>query len=88
MAEYDNTNRGVLFKNKDKQAETHADWNGNINVDGAEFYLNAWVKESSKDGSKFLSLSLKPKTATAKKSAPPARKMAPVAAGLDDEVPF
>lgn len=89
MAEYDNTNRGVLFKNKDKQADTHADWNGNINVDGAEFYLNAWVKESSKDGSKFLSLSVKPKVAAAaKKMAPPARKAAPVAVDLDDEVPF
>lgn len=88
MAEYDNTNRGTLFKNKDKQAETHADWNGRINVDGSEYYLNAWVKESKKDGSKFLSLSVKPAVAAAAAKKAPARKPAPAMADLDDEVPF
>lgn len=59
--EYDNTNRGSLFKNERKEQDTHADYNGTINVDGADYYINAWIKESKKDGKKFLSLSVKPK---------------------------
>ncbi len=61
MAEYDNTNRGALFKNDKKEKDSDADYRGNINIDGKEFWLNAWIKESKKDGKKFMSLSVKPK---------------------------
>lgn len=61
MPEYDNTNRGALFKNERKEKETHSDYNGTLNVDGDEFYLNAWLKES-KNGKKFFSLSIKRKS--------------------------
>lgn len=84
--EYDNTNTGVLFKNDRKAASTHADWNGNININGEEFYLNAWIKEKKADGSKFFSLSVKPKDASASKPKAAARK--PMPAELDDEIPF
>lgn len=55
--EYDNTNRGVLFKNDRKEKETHSDYNGTININGKEHYLNAWLKES-KNGRRFMSLSI------------------------------
>jgi hypothetical protein len=58
--DYDNTNRGVLFRNEDKQDPKHADYNGNVNVNGEEFWLNGWLK-TSKKGAKYLSLSVKPK---------------------------
>lgn len=57
--EYDNTNRGTLFKNDRKEQDSHADYNGSINVGGQEFWLNAWIKEGNKG--KFMSLSVKPK---------------------------
>lgn len=60
--EYDNTNRGVLFKNEDKQSDRHADYRGNLNVNGQEFWLDAWIK-TSKAGKKFMSVSVKPKMA-------------------------
>lgn len=60
--EYDNTNRGALFKNEDKQSDRHADYRGQINVDGKEFWLDAWLKKS-KAGKTFMSLSVKPKMA-------------------------
>lgn len=86
MAEYDNTNSGALFKNDRKAADTHADWNGSINVGGQEYWLNAWVKEKKTDGSKFFSLSVKPKDAG---RTPPAPARAPARQAMhDDEIPF
>jgi uncharacterized protein (DUF736 family) len=73
--DYDNTNRGVLFKNEKKESDRHADYRGNINVDGKEFWLDAWIK-TSKAGKKFMSLSIKPKMASEHAGAtgnPPAR---------------
>jgi hypothetical protein len=73
--EYDNTNRGALFKNDKKESERHADYRGSINVNGQEFWLDAWLK-TSKAGKKFMSLSVKPKMAREHQGAsdnPPAR---------------
>ena len=79
---YDNTNRGALFKNTDKTEEKHADYRGEVNVNGDEFWLNAWLK-TSKKGTKFLSLSLKPKQA-----AVAAKPKSAFAADMDDQIPF
>jgi hypothetical protein len=87
MADYDNTNRGALFKNKRKEQPTHADWTGRINVDGQDYYLNSWTKE--KDGDKYLSISVKPVVAKEAAPARPVARATPrVHAELDDEVPF
>lgn len=51
---------GSLFKNEDKQEETHADYNGSIVVHGEHFWLNAWIK-TAKNGQKYMGLSIKPK---------------------------
>ena len=60
--EYDNTNRGSLFKNDRKDDAKFPDYKGSLNVDGVEFWLSAWLKVS-KDGQKFMSLSNKNKKA-------------------------
>jgi uncharacterized protein (DUF736 family) len=61
MAEYDNTNRGVLFAEAQKESDNHPDYTGKLNVGGKEFYLAGW-KKKSKAGKPFLSLSIKPAT--------------------------
>lgn len=92
--QYDNTNRGVLFKNDDKQSPKHADYRGSINVGGQEFWLDAWIQEirnGQKAGQKFMSLSIKPKMAQEHAGAtrnPPPRNDAPPQHELDDDIPF
>jgi hypothetical protein len=56
MTQYDNTNRGVLFKNHDKKTDKHPDYSGSINVEGVEMKLAAWIKEGKKG--KFMSLAV------------------------------
>ena len=60
--EYDNNNRGSLFKNDRKDDAKFPDYKGSINVDGTDYWLSAWIK-ISKDGNKFMSLSVKNKNA-------------------------
>jgi uncharacterized protein (DUF736 family) len=61
MTEFDNTDRGVLYRNENKTSENHPDYSGSVNVAGADFWLSGWLKESKKDGKKFFSLSVRPK---------------------------
>lgn len=60
MPDYDNRERGVLFKNADKNSDSSPDYRGSINVNGVDYWLSAWVKTSQK-GTKFMSLSVKAK---------------------------
>ena len=55
--EYDNTNSGVLFRNKKRMKETQPNYTGSINIEGAEYWLSAWLKET-KDGERFMSLAV------------------------------
>jgi uncharacterized protein (DUF736 family) len=82
--EYDNSNRGVLFPNAEKEQDNHADYQGNINVGGQEFWLNGW-KKKSKAGKSYLSLSVKPKQAR-QGSNPTSKQNAD--AGFGDDEPF
>ena len=82
--DYDNTNRGVLFKNDRKEKDSHPDYKGSINVGGEEFWLSAWIKEGNKG--KFMSISVSPK----EESKPLPAKAAPryQQANNDSDVPF
>jgi len=56
MAYEQKNNSGSLFKNDKKQTEKQPDYNGTIKVDGKEYKLAAWIKES-KSGMKYFSIS-------------------------------
>ena len=57
---FDDTNRGTLFTNGNKQKETHPDYTGKINVEGIVYYLSGW-KKTSKAGNDYWSLSIQKK---------------------------
>ena len=73
MADFDNTNRGSLFKNDKKTEDRHPDMSGTINIDGTEFWISGW-KKTSKAGTGFISLSVRPKQDQASKPSVPAKK--------------
>ncbi len=61
MSDYDETNRGTLFKNDmEGRSENFPPYGGSINIDGKDYWLSAWVKDG-KSGNKFFSLAVKPK---------------------------
>jgi hypothetical protein len=61
MTQYDNTNRGTISKNTRKEQDSHPDIAGSINVAGVDYWINGWQKTNGQDGSKFYSLTVKPK---------------------------
>lgn len=93
---YDNTNRGSLGKNKRKEQDKHPDYSGQINVDGRDYWLSAWLKTNNSTGEKFFSLAVKPKEVKAGvqrsevyDDAPPQGRRASMKDALDDsEIPF
>lgn len=80
MSDYDDTNRGALFKNDKKESDNHPDYKGSINVAGTEYWLSSWLKKS-KAGATYMSLSVKQKDdAPAKPAKKPAQP--------DEDLPF
>ena len=78
---YDNTNSGALFKNDRKETDKHPDYKGSINVDGVEYWISAWLNESSA-GKKYMGLKVNLKEA----NNAPAPEVS--LAGPDDPLPF
>lgn len=83
--QYDDTNRGALFRNDKKETANHPDYMGSVNVEGTDFRVSSWIKES-KNGTKYMSLSVTRKDSQAPASNAP--KPAPQAADLDSDIPF
>lgn len=83
MSQYDDTDRGALFKNDRKESDNHPDYKGQLNVGGVEFWLSAWLK-TSQSGTKFMSLSVKAKEEAPTRQQKPAKGRHQ----MDDDVPF
>lgn len=85
MAEYDNTNRGAIWKNDNKTEDKHPDFKGSLNVDGVEYWVSAWRrKEGAKESSPALSFKIQPKEKPVATPAP-----APNAFdNFEDDIPF
>ena len=47
MTEYDDTNRGSVWRNEDKTADnpTWADFKGSLNVNGVEYWVSMWKRK-------------------------------------------
>lgn len=74
-------NSGTLFRNDKKRNEKSPEYTGAARIDGVDYWINGWVKES-KNGTKFFSFAFKAKDA-------PKQQSKPASTSLDDDsVPF
>lgn len=73
---------GALFKNDEKEEETHADFNGSAKIGGVEYWINAWTKVYEKEGTKrkYFSLSFRPKN--------PKAAATKAVQDMDEDIPF
>jgi hypothetical protein len=89
--QYDNTDKGALFKNDRKESENHPDYKGSLNVGGTDFWISSWVKKD-RNGNSYMSLSVKPKDGRPEREVPASRgREAPkprAYADEDPEIPF
>lgn len=96
---FDNTNRFVLFKNKDKRDDKDRDYNGTVNINGVDYWLNGYIKQSEKGA--FISGTIKPKDAAGQGAASISQRAMPkrpdpISTGRqnilpdrdDEEIPF
>lgn len=60
MADFDNTNRGVLFPNDKGDNDKRPDEKGKLNVEGVEYEVAVW-KKTDRNGKPFKSMSVKRK---------------------------
>jgi hypothetical protein len=87
MSNYDNTNKGALFKNDKGDNPSRPDCQGKININGIDHKLSGWWQTPKNGGEKFLALKASefiPKSAFAPKN--PTEFLQP--AEGEDDIPF
>jgi hypothetical protein len=75
-------NTGALFRDERKANEEDRDYSGAVNVDGTEYWLSGWIKQSKKTGKKYLSIAVKPKDESVKRAAAQSKP------DFNDEIPW
>jgi hypothetical protein len=93
--DFDNTNRGSIWKNERKESENHPDFTGSLNVGGVEYWVSAWKrKPDASEKAPALSFTVKPKDEAPRK--PDARQSAQSkpqrdeqkSDGFEEEIPW
>ena len=93
--QYDDRNRGSIWKNEKKETDKHPDFTGSLNVDGRDYWVSAWKrKPDASDRAPALSFSVKPKDGKPQEqsvaASAPARRgsMKDAMDDMDDSIPF
>lgn len=46
MSDYDNNNRGSIWKNEDRKSDTHPQFKGSAEVNGVEYWVSGWLRKA------------------------------------------
>lgn len=89
MTQFDNTDKGALFKNDRRTKDTQPNLRGQINVGGVEYWLSGWTKEiqnGPRAGEHMISLAVTPKEEGQRNygGSPPAQGQD----DFDEDIPF
>ena len=88
MTDYDETNRGAIWKNDRKDTDKHPDFKGHLNVNGVEYWVSAWKRDpSGNPKAPALRFSIQPKEGSQKNSYSQSQA-AQAPADFDSELPF
>ena len=80
--QYNDDNKGAIFKNDRKETETQPDYKGNINIlEAGDHWVSLW-HNTSKNGKPYFRI------AATKKDAPATPKTATVQDVTDEDIPF
>lgn len=98
MTEYDNTNRGGIWKNdKKREGKQDADFTGSLDVDGVQYWVNAWKrKEDANPKAAALSFTIRrkeqqpeaPESITERAMAAMKRPAGASNVEMNDDIPF
>lgn len=84
--QYDNNLTGVLFVNDKQGNEKRPDWKGSAEIDGVQFWVSGWNRQSAKG--ELISLKLEKKEQQQSSRPAPAPAPAPAAPLEGDDIPF
>lgn len=89
--QYDNELKGVLFKNAEKEKDTHPDYRGDCQIEGVSYFMDAWIN-TAESGRNYMSFRFKKKEKQGTKPAAKTTTAKPAAKsgsdGMDDDIPF
>jgi len=90
MSNYDNTNKGAMWGNKEKKTDNHPDYRGSINVNGVDYWLSGWKrKPTDNPNSPAVRFSVKPKEEVHNQGVQQTQQaMEPSQDFPDDDIPF
>lgn len=81
----------ALFKNTRRRGPEDPAYSGSGRVNGRDYWVSGWVNESRKDGSKYISIKVRPKEGDAKTDTyrRSEREQAPIDNDdMSDDIPF
>lgn len=88
MSNYDETNRGAVWRNQHKKSDNHPDLSGRINVDGKEYWLNGWTKKpDANEKAPVVSFAVRPVEDQAPAPKPQPTQASP-AGDFTDDIPW
>ena len=87
MSDYDNNNRGAIWKNDKKIKDTQPDFTGSILVDNKDYFISGWKRKAdASPKSPALSLAVTLKDQQPQQSAP---AQSPSIGNIDlEDIPF